>query len=101
MDWSAFFAAAGLSKQQTFVVWQPGAVKGVAALFASQPLAAWKDYLAFHAIHRNADVLPKAFAGEALALQDAIAGKELPREPCGACVAGKPSVRWGRPSGRL
>jgi len=66
MDWSAFFAAAKLSKQQSFVVWQPGAVTGAAALVASQPLAAWLDYLRFHVIHAHVDVLPHAFAGEAL-----------------------------------
>jgi putative endopeptidase len=68
MDWSAFFAAAGLSKQQTFVVWQPGAVKGAAALVASRPLDAWKDYLRFHVLDRYADVLPRAFAEQAFAL---------------------------------
>jgi putative endopeptidase len=71
MDWSAFFAAAGLARQPTFVVWQPSAVKGVAALLASQPLPAWKDYLRFHVIHRHADVLPRAFAEQALALHSA------------------------------
>ena len=34
LDWPAFFAAAGLSRQPSFVVWQPGAVKGAAALVA-------------------------------------------------------------------
>jgi predicted metalloendopeptidase len=66
MDWSAFFDAAKLSKQQSFVVWQPGAVTGAAALVASQPLAAWLDYLRFHVIHAHVDVLPHAFADEAL-----------------------------------
>ena len=32
------------------------------SLIASQPLAAWKDYLRFHELDRHADVLPKAFA---------------------------------------
>ena len=67
LDWSAFFTAAGLSKQQSIVVWQPSAVKGVAALVASQPLSAWLDYLRFHFIHAHADVLPRAFAEEASA----------------------------------
>ena len=79
MDWTAFFAAAGLAKQQTFVVWQPTAVKGVAALVASQPLEAWKDYLRFHVIDRYADVLPRAFAEQALALHGAaVAGQPQP-----------------------
>jgi putative endopeptidase len=60
MDWSDFFAAAGLAKQQTFVAWQPSAVKGVAALVASQPLQTWKDYLRVQLVDIYADVLPRA-----------------------------------------
>ncbi|HSQ32193.1 MAG TPA: M13 family metallopeptidase [Gemmatimonadaceae bacterium] len=71
MDWSVFFDGAGLSRQGEFVVWQPSAAIGLAAQVASQPLEAWKDYLRFHAIHDFADVLPRAFAGEALAMQAA------------------------------
>lgn len=74
VDWSAFFAAAGLSKQKEFVAWQPGAVKGVAALVASQPLQAWKDYLRVRVIAANADVLPRVFADQALALRGEVAG---------------------------
>ena len=73
MDWSAFFAAAGLARQQEFVAWQPGALKGAAALLASQPLQAWKDYLRFHVVHHHADVLPRAFAEQASALRGAAA----------------------------
>ena len=65
MDWSAFFEAAGLSPQEVFVAWQPSAVKGVAALVASEPLESWKDYLRFHAIDDSADVLPQVFADAA------------------------------------
>jgi putative endopeptidase len=75
MDWGAFFAAADLSKQETFVVWQPNAVKSSAALVDSQPLAAWLDYLRFHVIDRNADVLPRDFAELALAIH----GTDVPR----------------------
>ncbi|GLH70360.1 peptidase M13 [Geothrix rubra] len=67
MDWEAFFAAAGLGAQQTFVAWQPGAVTGLSALVAGQPLETWKDYLAFHALDHHAAVLPKAFGDEAFA----------------------------------
>ncbi len=67
LDWEAFFAAAGLGAQQTFVAWQPGAVTGLSALVASQPLDTWKDYLAFHALDHRAAVLPKAFGDEAFA----------------------------------
>lgn len=68
LDWNAFFTAAQLSKQQAFVVWQPGAITGAAALVASQPLDTWRDYLRFHIVHTHAEVLPRAFADEALAL---------------------------------
>ena len=74
MDWPAFFVAASLRRQDAFVVWQPSAVTGLAALVASQPLDAWKDYLRFHAIHDAADVLPRAFAERTLALRAAAKG---------------------------
>ena len=69
MDWTGFFDAAGLTSPGEFVVWQPSAVTGLAALVSSQPLESWKDYLRFHAIHDFADVLPRAFAEEALAMR--------------------------------
>jgi putative endopeptidase len=71
MDWTAFFDEAGLARQGEFVAWQEAAVTGLASLVASQPLPAWKDYLRFHAIHDFADVLPRAFAEQALALHAA------------------------------
>jgi len=70
MDWNAFFDAAGLGHQQSIVAWQPSAVKGVAALVASQPLDAWKDYLRFHVIDEYADVLPHAFAEAAAGMRE-------------------------------
>ncbi len=63
MDWDAYFAAAGLARQDDFVVWQPAAVTGTSALIASQPVATWQDYLVFHLIEHYAGVLPKAFGG--------------------------------------
>jgi putative endopeptidase len=62
MDWSVFFMAAGLSKQQDFVVWQPGAIEGAAKLIDAVPLETWKDYLRFRAIDVDAELLPRAFA---------------------------------------
>lgn len=64
LDWTEFFKAAGLSKVQTFDVWQPEAFTGESALVASEPLDTWKDWLAFHAIEAHAIVLPKAFEEE-------------------------------------
>jgi putative endopeptidase len=62
MDWSIFFAAAGLSMPGEIVAWQPGAITGTAALVGTSPLDAWKDYLRFHLINRYVEVLPGAFA---------------------------------------
>ena len=78
MDWSAFFAAAGLAKQESFVAWQPTAVIGVASLVASQPLHVWQDYLRVRAIDANADVLPRAFAEEAAAMRTTVSGQPQP-----------------------
>ncbi len=71
MDWPAFFAAAGLARQPAVVAWQPGALKGLAALVAGRPLQAWQDYLRVRLVHTHADVLPHAFAEPALALRGA------------------------------
>jgi predicted metalloendopeptidase len=70
MDWDAFFEAAGLEAAPVVVAWQPSAAKGVAALVASRPLDAWKDYLRFHAIDESAGVLPRAFAETAAEMHE-------------------------------
>jgi predicted metalloendopeptidase len=67
LDWGAYFGAAGLGAQASFVVWQPGAFTGVAALVASEPLDTWKEYLALRALARAATFLPKAFVDEQFA----------------------------------
>jgi putative endopeptidase len=67
VDWSEYFRGAGLAGQQEFIVWQPSAFQGEAALVASEPLALWKDWLAYHLIEAYADVLPKALAEERFA----------------------------------
>jgi putative endopeptidase len=61
MDWTAFFDAAGLGGQSTFVVWQPTAPVGVAAAVKTVPIGTWRDYLVARAIDRAAPMLPKAF----------------------------------------
>jgi putative endopeptidase len=86
LDWGTFFAAARLPKnQQDFVVWQPSAVVGIAALVASQPLATWKDYLALHAVEHRAAFLPKAVVAEHFAFH-------------GTTIEGTPELRarWKR-----
>ena len=67
LEWSTFLTAAQLDKQPGFVVWQPRAVTGIAALARSQPLATWKEYLAYHALERHRSFLPKAFVDASFA----------------------------------
>jgi putative endopeptidase len=64
LDWPAYFAAADLAKQPSFIVWQPTAVTGEAALVAATPIETWKDYLAFHLIEANAAAVSTALAEE-------------------------------------
>ncbi|HUK47021.1 MAG TPA: M13 family metallopeptidase [Terriglobales bacterium] len=67
LDWDEYFDGAGLSKQDTFIVWQPSAFVGEAALVESTPLESWKDWLAYHLIEDYAGVLPKPLADEKFA----------------------------------
>ena len=72
LDWTAYFTAAGLARQGDFVVWQPGAMTGIAALAASEALDTWKDYLVFRALEHAAGVLPKAFVDEHFAFHGTV-----------------------------
>jgi putative endopeptidase len=67
IDWAAFFDAAGLTSAHGFIVWQPSAITGIAALVGREPLETWRDYLAVELIDHHADVLPAAFVEERFA----------------------------------
>jgi putative endopeptidase len=58
IDWNAYFTAARMPRQQTFDVYNPSAITGLARLVQSEPLDAWKDWFAFHRLNANTDVLP-------------------------------------------
>ncbi len=58
LDWTAFFEAAQLGSQQKFDAFDAGAIPRLAALVGTEPLESWKDWLTFHQINQNADVLP-------------------------------------------
>ena len=61
IDWTAYWTAAGLPKQQNFIVWNPETTTKLAGLVASEPMQSWQDWLAFHRINEVASTLPKAF----------------------------------------
>lgn len=64
LDWPALLDAAGLKDAPVFMVWHPKAIPGLSALAAKEPLDAWKDWLAFHAVEQAGNFLPKAFVEE-------------------------------------
>jgi predicted metalloendopeptidase len=78
LDWPAFFEAAQLGRQEKFNAFHAGAIPKLAALVGSEPLEAWKDWLTFHQVNKNAAVLPNtidnlsfAFNGTRLTGQEA------------------------------
>jgi hypothetical protein len=61
VDWDVFLPVAGLGAVQNFVVNETTALRDGAALLDTQPVDAWKKYLAFHLASTYASNLPKAF----------------------------------------
>jgi putative endopeptidase len=61
VDWNVALEPSGLGKVQHFLVNEISALKDGAALLDTEPVAAWKKYLAFHLANQYANHLPKAF----------------------------------------
>jgi putative endopeptidase len=61
IDWGALLGAAGLGSVQKFDAYHFASIPKLAALVGSEPLQNWKDWLAFHTINQQANVLPKPF----------------------------------------
>ena len=92
LNWDEYFRGAGLSQQSEFIVWQPSAFTGEAALVNSTSLDAWKDWLAYHLIETYASVLPKALADEEFAFEGPVlsgAQRERPRWQRGVAVVNR------------
>jgi predicted metalloendopeptidase len=101
LHWTAYLAAAGLEGQERFGIWHPAAIAGLSALVKSEPLEAWKDWLAFHAIERRSFVLPRAFVEERFAFHgQTLAGIGQLRERSKRAVEAT-SLALGEPVGRL
>ena len=73
IDWSALLDAAKLGSAPKFEAYHAAAIPRLAALVGSEPLDAWKDWLAFHTLNERASVLPAgirdasfAFTGTAI-----------------------------------
>lgn len=61
IDWQALLGAAGLADAQRFDAYHFAAIPKLSALVASEPLQNWKDWLTFHRLNAQANVLPKPF----------------------------------------
>jgi predicted metalloendopeptidase len=70
MDWKIFFKAAHLEKENTFIVWHPGAVTGASKLVANADVQTWRDFLRFHLVNHYSYALPKAFGDEHFAFYE-------------------------------
>ena len=83
IDWGALLNAAGLGSAQKFDAYHFAAIPKLAALVGSEPLQNWKDWLAFHTLNQQANVLPKAFRDASFAFNGTVlAGtpQERPRD---------------------
>jgi putative endopeptidase len=83
IDWGALLNAAQLGQVQKFEAFHANAIPKLAALVGSEPLQAWKDWLAFHTLNQQSNVLPKAFRDASFAFNGtALAGtpQERPRD---------------------
>ncbi|HXG99097.1 MAG TPA: M13 family metallopeptidase [Sphingomicrobium sp.] len=58
LDWGALLGAAQLGSAAKFQAYHSTSIPRLAALVGSEPLDAWKDWLAFHMLSQKADVLP-------------------------------------------
>ena len=61
IDWGALLDAAQLGGVAKFQMYNPLAMPRLAALVGSEPLENWKDWLAFHTLNQQTNVLPKPF----------------------------------------
>jgi putative endopeptidase len=61
IDWAALLGAAGLGSAQKFDAYHYASIPKLSALVASEPLQNWKDWLTFHTLNSQANVLAKPF----------------------------------------
>jgi predicted metalloendopeptidase len=83
IDWTALLNAAQLGNAAKFDAYFPDAIPKLAALVGSEPLQSWKDWLTFHTLNKQANVLPKPFRDASFAFNGtALAGtpQQRPRD---------------------
>jgi len=63
-DWDNYFKAMHAPDFDSLNVSNPDFLKGIAAGIVDQPMEAFRAYMAFHLLHRFAELLPEAFEKE-------------------------------------
>jgi putative endopeptidase len=58
IDWAALLGAAQVGNAPKFQAYHATAIPRLAALVGSEPLQNWKEWLAFHTLNQQANVLP-------------------------------------------
>ncbi len=85
-QWAPYLAASGISPRvDSIVVFQPGYLQGLDAVFAQTPLSTWKAYFRWQLLHAAAPFMPDGFVRENFAFY-------------GTALAGTPAMqpRWKR-----
>ncbi|MFL6747923.1 MAG: M13 family metallopeptidase [Sphingomicrobium sp.] len=81
LDWAALLGAAQLGSVPKFQAYHAGSIPRLAALVGSEPLDAWKDWLAFHTLNQQAPVLPKAIRDASFAFNGTALGGATEQRP--------------------
>ena len=81
LDWTALLNAAQLGSVQKFQAYHAPSIPRLSALVASQPLDAWKDWLAFHTLNQRASVLPKTIRDASFAFNGTALGGATQQRP--------------------
>ena len=74
LDWSAWFAGAGIGPQKRLIVNEKTAVRDIAALYAKTPLDTIKLWQQFHVADNAAPYLSKAFVDSRFEFSKALSG---------------------------
>jgi putative endopeptidase len=80
-DWKVYFSSVGIGHFDTLNVVAPDFFKGLNALLAGEPLAAWKSYLRWQVLHSQASALSSPFFNEDFRFFSQILGGQKAPQP--------------------
>lgn len=72
IDWAALLGAAGLGDAKKVDAYHYASIPRLAALVGSEPLQNWKDWLTFHTLNQQSNVLPKPFRDASFAFNGTV-----------------------------